>query len=104
MHMTTTTTKRKGRRQKQDLERLEEMTIAMAQSEIQGAMDASGLRQSELAEKLGKPRSFISRILRGDHDLTVRTMARIFGACGFEVRFKRVPPATVTRTVPPRGP
>lgn len=83
------------------MERLEEMTIAMAQYEIQSAMDATGLRKSDLAEKLGKPRSFVSRILRGDHNLTIRTMARVFGACGFEMRFKRVPVASSWTVSPP---
>jgi antitoxin component HigA of HigAB toxin-antitoxin module len=74
-----------------DWESLEEMSLAMAQAEIQIAMDESGLKKSELADKLGRPRSFISRILSGNHNLTIRTMARVFGACGFEIRFQRAP-------------
>ena len=94
-----------------DLESLDEMSLAMAQAEIQIAMDESGLKKSELADKLGRPRSFISRILSGNHNLTIRTMARVFGACGFEIRFNRVPvevvwnmdePRTVTR-IPARA-
>jgi predicted transcriptional regulator len=74
-----------------DLESLEEMSLAMAQAEMQISMDESGLKRSQLAEKLGRPKSFISRILSGNHNLTIRTMARVFGACGFEIRFNRVP-------------
>lgn len=75
---------------KLDLERLEEMTLAMAQAEIQNAMDAKEIKPSALASSLGRPRSFISKILRGNHNLTIRTMARVFAACGFELTFKRV--------------
>ena len=79
-----------------ELESLEGITLAMAQSEIQAAMDESGLKPSQLAERIGRPRSFISKILRGDHNLSMRTMARVFGACGFEIRFGRAPICAVS--------
>jgi plasmid maintenance system antidote protein VapI len=69
---------------------VEETALAMAQAEIQNAMDESALRQTDLAMRLGKPRSFISKILSGNHNLTIRTMARLFAACGFELRFSKV--------------
>jgi hypothetical protein len=73
----------------EELESLEGITLAMAQSELQAAMDESGMKPSQVADSIKRPRPFISRILRGDHNLTIRTMARVFGACGFEIRFGR---------------
>jgi transcriptional regulator with XRE-family HTH domain len=75
----------------EELEALEGITLAMAQSEIQAAMDEIGLKPFQVAERSGRPRPFISRILHGNHNLTIRTMARVFAACGFEVRFGRTP-------------
>lgn len=74
-----------------DVEVLEEAALAMAQSVIQNAIDESGISRAELARRMERNRSFISRMLSGSHNLTVKTMARSLAACGFEVRFERVP-------------
>lgn len=74
-----------------DVEILEEAALAMAQSTIQSAMDAAGLSKAELARKLKRQRSFISVMLSGRHNLTVKTMSRSLAACGYELRFNRVP-------------
>ena len=73
-----------------ELEQYEEIAIAMAQSEMECAIEKSGLQRSEVAETMGRPRSFISKIMNGGHNLTIRTMARLFAACGLELRFGRV--------------
>jgi transcriptional regulator with XRE-family HTH domain len=73
-----------------DVEILEESALAMAQSTIQGAINAAGVSKADLARKIGCNRSYISRMLTGSHNLTVKTMARTLAACGFEVRFQRV--------------
>jgi transcriptional regulator with XRE-family HTH domain len=73
-----------------DLEVLEESALAMAQSTIQNAINQSGISQSELARRMDRDRSFVSRILSGSHNLTIKTMARSMAACGFEVRFEPV--------------
>jgi transcriptional regulator with XRE-family HTH domain len=96
-----------------DIEVLEEAALAMAQSVIQNAMTESGIKQSEVARRMERDRSFVSRMLSGNHNLTIKTMARSLAACGFEVRFERVPitsnwieaPASITRkeTARPRG-
>jgi hypothetical protein len=74
-----------------DLDQMEEIALAMAQAEIEDAVNCSGLKYSQVAEKAGRPRSFISKILRGNHNLTIRTMARNDAACGYELRFGRQP-------------
>jgi transcriptional regulator with XRE-family HTH domain len=66
---------------------VQETALAMAQATIQNALTKSGLKRSELAEKMGRPRSFISRMLRGSHNLTIKTFALALAACGFEPSF-----------------
>jgi transcriptional regulator with XRE-family HTH domain len=73
-----------------DIGVLEESALAMAQATIQNAMQESGTNRAELARRLDCDRSFVSRILSGSHNLTVKTMARCLAACGFEIRFEPV--------------
>lgn len=74
-----------------DPEVLEEAALAMAQFTIQKAMDQTGTTRADLARRMERNRSFISRIMSGSHNLTIKTMARALAACGFEVRFESVP-------------
>lgn len=74
-----------------DLDILEEAALAMAQATLQNAIDRSGISRAELARRLNRPRSFISKMLTGTHNLTVKTMARALAACGQEVRFGSEP-------------
>jgi transcriptional regulator with XRE-family HTH domain len=74
-----------------DVEILEEATLAMAQSTIQNAITKAGLSRADLARKMDRPRSFISLMLSGNHNLTIRTMAKALAACGCEIRFACAP-------------
>lgn len=74
-----------------DVEVLEESALAMAQSTIQNAIDEAQISRAELARKMGRPRSFVSLMLKGTHNLTIKTMSRALAACGFEIRFQHVP-------------
>jgi len=73
-----------------DIEVLEESALAMAQSTIQNAINESGISRAELARRMDRNRSFVSRMLSGSHNLTIKTMARSMAACGFEVRFEPI--------------
>ena len=73
-----------------DIDVLEESALAMAQSTIQNAINESGISRAELARRMQRDRSFVSRMLTGSHNLTIKTMARSMAACGFEVRFQPV--------------
>jgi len=73
-----------------DLEIVEESALAMAQSTIQNAMNRSGISRSEMARRMDCHRSFVSRMMTGDHNLTIKTMARSLAVCGFEIRFQPV--------------
>lgn len=50
--------------------------------QIVKAMDATGLNRSELARRAGLDPAQITRILRGDHNVTARTMGRLVAALG----------------------
>jgi hypothetical protein len=74
-----------------DVEVLEESALAMAQSTIQNAINQAGISRADLARNMECSRSFVSRMLGGNHNLTIKTMARALASCGFEVRFNTVP-------------
>lgn len=72
------------------LEGYEELALAMAQAEMQNALNDSKLRRTDIAKRLGVSRPFITKMMRGDYNLTVKAMARTLAACGYELRFERV--------------
>jgi transcriptional regulator with XRE-family HTH domain len=74
-----------------DLDVLDESSLAVAQATIQNAMDEAHLKSARLAEKMGRPRSYVSRMLSGRHNLTVKTFSRALAACGFRLQFTYVP-------------
>jgi hypothetical protein len=74
-----------------DIGVLEESALACAQSTIQNAINQAGISRTALARKMNCHRSFVSRMLTGNHNLTIKTMSRALAACGFEVRFLQVP-------------
>jgi hypothetical protein len=74
-----------------DVEILEESSLAMAQSTIHNAMCKAKLTKADLARKMVRNRSFVTTMLSGDHNLTIKTMARALAACGCEIRFNAVP-------------
>lgn len=74
-----------------DLDVIEETAIALAQSSIESARLKAGLSRADLARAMGRSASYITRILKGDHNLTVRTLARALGACGVDLEFQAVP-------------
>jgi len=50
------------------------------------AMQDSGVSQTDLAKKMGKSKSYISQILDGSRNLTLKTLSDITYALGAEVR------------------
>lgn len=78
-------------REDPDLEVLSESALAMAQAVMQNAMDQSAISRATLARRMDRPRSFITRMLSGNHNLTIKTMARCLAACGYEIQFGLTP-------------
>ena len=74
-----------------DFEVLSESALARAQATIQNAMDQAKISRAHLARSMNRPPSFVSRILNGNHNLTIKTMARVALACGSEIDFSLMP-------------
>jgi len=58
--------------------------IVEATEAIAKAMERSGVSRAELARRLGRHRSFVTRLLSGSRNLTVATVGEALGALGFE--------------------
>ncbi len=74
-----------------DLELAEDIALLCAQATIQNCLDEARLSRAELAERMGASRSFVTRIMKGTHNLTIRTFARALSAAGFELSFNHKP-------------
>jgi transcriptional regulator with XRE-family HTH domain len=57
-------------------------------------MDSANISRVELAHLLGKHKSFISQVLNGGRNLTLRTLADFLWALNCEARFDLVPVGT----------
>lgn len=69
------------------LELIEETALAMAQASIQIALADARITRTELARRMGCPRSYITKMMQGDHNMTIKTLARALGACGKVMTF-----------------
>jgi len=61
-----------------------EMSVAIA-NRIYEILEAKGMTQKELAQKLGKTETEVSRWLSGTHNLTLSTICKISTALGEEI-------------------
>lgn len=55
---------------------------------IHDALEREGMTQKQLADSLGCTPSFVSQVLAGDQNLTLRTLADIAHAMDFSVQFQ----------------
>lgn len=56
--------------------------------QIYELMESANINKTELAEKLGSSKAFVSKILRGDANMTLKTLTKIVFALGGEVNTK----------------
>jgi hypothetical protein len=63
----------------------QERVILEATSEICDAMEEQGITRSQLAERLGKSKGYVSQLLDGRQNMTLRTLADVFLALGLAV-------------------
>jgi plasmid maintenance system antidote protein VapI len=68
-----------------DIGVLEESALAMAQSTIQNVMNEAGVSKAEMARRMQCNRSFVTRMLTGSHNLTIKTIARSLRAALSEI-------------------
>lgn len=65
--------------------------IHRVQKELQNAFVASGMKQQEIAEKLGVNRSVVNKRLLGEANLTLRTIADLAWAMDADIAFSLKP-------------
>ncbi len=70
--------------------RQEDLILDMTEL-LSAAMEDKGITKSELAKRLGKTKGFVTQVLSGNRNLTLRTIADIADALGFRVRVRREP-------------
>ena len=61
-----------------------EMSVAIA-NRIYDILEAKGMTQKELARKLGKTETEVSRWLSGTHNLTLSTISKVSVALGEDI-------------------
>jgi transcriptional regulator with XRE-family HTH domain len=64
--------------------RQEELIIEVTEA-VARALRSSGLTQNQLAARLGKTKGYISQVMAGGNNLTLRTLADIAQALGYKV-------------------
>jgi plasmid maintenance system antidote protein VapI len=66
---------------------LEEQLIFDVTEGLSEALESAGLTKTELAKRLGTTKGFVSQLLAGGRNLTLRTVADVADALGCSVRF-----------------
>jgi transcriptional regulator with XRE-family HTH domain len=64
-----------------------ESALATAQATVCNAIKRAGISRTELARRMGIGPSYVSRVLGGSHNLTIKTFSRAMAACGYELDF-----------------
>ena len=77
--------------------RQEELIVEVTEA-LARALATSGLTRSQLAARLGRTKGFVSQVLGGGRNLTLRTLADLAGALGCHVRVDLLAPAS-TRSI-----
>jgi transcriptional regulator with XRE-family HTH domain len=67
--------------------REEELIVGVAET-IWREMERQGVSRAALAERLGNTPGYVTQILSGSRNLTLRTLADVADALNFRVRFK----------------
>ncbi len=65
--------------------------VTQAGEFIAGLMEQQKVSRAELARRLGKSRAYVTQMLSGARNLTVRTLAEAAYALGVEVKLEAVP-------------
>ena len=60
-------------------------------------MEQQGVSKAELARRLGRSRAYVTRLLNGSANMTIRTLAEVAYALGAEVKLQAEPIATAER-------
>lgn len=66
----------------------QERLIVNVTEELAGALESSGMTRAELARRMGRTPGFVSQVLGGGRNLTLRTIADLAAALSFRPSFK----------------
>jgi len=69
----------------------EERLLVEATELLTDIMNKRGLSRVDLAHKLGKSKAFITQVLRGNHNMTLRTLADLLGAMEYRAVMQATP-------------
>lgn len=83
----------------QQREYAQERCITALTEQIAATIEEHGITRQEMAERLGRSKGFVSQVLSGSRNMTLRTLADLFWAVGLEVNEVRTCEFGV-RTVP----
>lgn len=69
----------------------QEFAILSALEEISRVMETENISRADMAAKLGKSRAFVTQVLRGSNNITIRTLADFAWASGrtVDIRFRK---------------
>jgi transcriptional regulator with XRE-family HTH domain len=65
---------------------------------ISEAMEAQGLNQKDLASKLGVSKGYVSRLLSGNENMTVKSVARVLHVLGYHYQQTLVSRVTTVKS------
>ncbi len=65
----------------------EELILEVTEA-LCGLLEKEGVSRAQLARRLGKSKGFVSQLLGGGRNLTLRTLADVLGALGYKLKLK----------------
>jgi len=74
-----------------DVELIQAAALATAQATIQQAINRRKLSRTVLAKRMGRERSFVTRMMSGDYNMTIKTFALALAACAYRPTFGFAP-------------
>ena len=77
----------------------QERLLVDANELLVAVMQKKRIGRADLAKRLGKSKAFVTQVLRGKHNLTLRTLADLFGAMEYRVAVQAVPSQETTSQV-----
>lgn len=69
----------------------QERLLVEATELLSELMEKKRVSRAQLAQKIGKSKAFVTQLLRGNHNMTLRTLADLFGALDHEICLKSQP-------------
>jgi transcriptional regulator with XRE-family HTH domain len=68
----------------------ERLLVEVTES-LTDAMREKKVNRAQLAQALGRSKAFVTQLLRGNHNMTLRTLADLFNALEYQICLKAVP-------------